>query len=110
MEVSAKTKEHPEEVTVNVDIPEGLQDLVAKYGEEVVASNAKGAIIIGLQSYIRRHIDKTQNEIQELAAAWVPGTRSPAVHKTALEKATSAVAQMSPEERAALLAKLQAAG
>ena len=108
MEVSAKTKDHPETVTVNYEIPEDLAGLVEKFGEETVASNARGAVIISLQAFIRRHIDKPQEELQELASAWRPDTRMPAVKKSAFERATSALGSLSAEEKAELLRKLQA--
>lgn len=108
MEVSAKTKDHPEEVKVEFELPETLEGLVEKFGSEVVTSNARGAIVIGLQSYLRRHIDKPQDELQSLATAWVPGTRSPTTPKSAFEKASGAISQLSAEERMELLRKLQA--
>ena len=108
MEISAKTKEHPELVTVNYDIPESLGDLVAAFGEETVVNSARGALIIGVQAFVRRHIDKSQSEIESLVAAYRPDTRQPAVKKTAAERAQSAIGQMTPEERAELLNKLKA--
>lgn len=106
MDVSAKTKEHPEVVSVSYDIPDNLADLTAKFGEGVVASNAKGAIIISLQAFIRRHIDKPQDEINKLVAEWKPDTRTTGPKKTALEKATEALSGLSAEQRAELLKQL----
>ena len=107
-EVSAKTKDHPEKVTVNYDIPSSLADLVARFGEDQVAGAAEGAITISLQSFIRSHIDKTQEEVQNLVNGWLPGVRQAAVKQTPLEKASSALKAMSAEDRAALLAQLRA--
>lgn len=106
MDVSAKTKEHPEVVSVSYDIPDTLADLTAKFGEGVVASNAKGAIIISLQAFIRRHIDKSQEELNKLVAEWKPDTRASGPKKTALEKATEALSSLSAEQRAELLKQL----
>lgn len=109
MELSFKTKEHPEAVTVQWELPESLEALVAKYGEESVFENAKANYVIGAQAYGRRHIEKPQDELQALFDNYDPTTRSPATKKTAFERATSAVSQMTPEERAELLARLQQA-
>ena len=110
MEIKFKTKTHPEVVTANYEVPDKLADLIAKFGESTVESNAKAAIVIGLQAFGRRHIDKTPAEIQTLFDAYHPDARAPGVKKSALEKATGALASMSAEDRAALLAKLQALG
>ena len=108
MDISAKTKEHPEAVTVQYDLPEDLDGLVAKFGAEVVASNALGAIVISLQSLLRRHIDKPQEELQAIATEWRPDQRTAPVKKTAFERATSAIGSLSAEERQALLDRLTA--
>jgi hypothetical protein len=109
MKVSAKTKEKPTPVVVEVNIPDTLQDLQKSYGDDVVAAAAKGAIIISLQAFMRRHIEKgtALPEIQKEASAWRPDVRT-VVKQTALEKASSSIKQLSPEERKALLAQLQA--
>lgn len=109
MEISFRTKEHTEAKTVNWELPETLEALVAKYGEESVFENAKANYVIGAQAFGRRHIEKSQDELQALFNDYDPTTRSPATKKTAFERATSAVSQMTPEERAELLARLQAA-
>lgn len=108
MDISAKTKEHPELVTVQYELPETLPELVSKFGEEVVANAASAQLVINLQAFMRRHIDKPQAELQELVTQWQPGTRSPSVKKSAFERASGAIANLSPEERQALLARLQA--
>jgi len=109
MKVSAKTKEKPTPVTVEVNIPDSLTDLTQAYGDAVVAAAAKGAIVISLQAFLRRHIEKgtALPELQKEAAAWRPDVRT-VVKQTALEKASSSIKQLSPEERKALLAQLQA--
>jgi len=109
MKVSAKTKDKPTPVTVEVTIPDSLAGLQETYGDAVVAAAAKGAIIISLQAFMRRHIEKgtASAELQREAAAWRPDVRT-VVKQSALEKASSSIKQLSPEERAALLAQLQA--
>lgn len=108
MEISAKTKGHPEVVTVNYDVPETLADLTAKFGEASVTSAARGAIIIGVQAFMRRHIDKDVGELQGLVDGYLPDQRQPAVKKTAAEQVSGAIGKLSAEERAELINKLKA--
>ena len=106
--ISAKTKDHPESVTVNYDMPETLEGLVEKFGAEAIANAARDSLVISIQALLRRHIEKPQEELQALADAWVPGQRQAPVAKSAFEKATSNITKLSPEERAELLRRLQA--
>lgn len=108
MEIKFKTKDHPESRTVNYDFPENLEGLVAKFGEENVYDNALGSYVISLQALARRHIEKTDEEIQELVSAFDPTTRAAPVKQSPEERAKSAISKLSPEARAALLAQLQA--
>lgn len=108
MEISFKTKEHPEARKVNYDMPETFDALVERFGADSVYEAAKGAYVISLQALARRHIEKSDEEVQEIVNSWDPNTRSPAVKQTAFEKATSALTKLSPEEKAELLAKLRA--
>lgn len=105
-QISAKKKDSDKVVTVNYDLPEDLDGLVAKFGAEAVAGAATDAFVISIQSVIRRHFDKSQEEIQDIVSAWMPGQRSAAVKKSPLEKAKDALSKMTAEERAALLAEL----
>lgn len=109
IEVSAKTKEKPTPVKVSYDLPDTLGGLQKAYGDEVVAAAAKGAIVISLQAFMRRHIDKGTPvaEIQKAVSAWRPDVRT-IVRQSAFEKATSSLKQLTPEERKKLLAELQA--
>ena len=111
MKVAAKTKEKPTPVTVEVNIPDKLEDQRKAYGDEVVAAASKGAIVISLQAFMRRMIEKgkTPAEIQAEATKWKPDTRT-IVKQSAFEKATSALDKLSPTERADLLKKLQGMG
>lgn len=111
MEISAKTKEHPEAITVNYDIPDTLADLTAKFGEAVVASNAKGAIVISLQAFMRRHLDKGAEELQKLVDSWKPDTRAAAgPKKSAFEKVQESLSSLTPEQRTELLKALKSKG
>lgn len=108
MDISFKTKEHPEPVTVQFDMPEDHAGLVEKFGAEAVGNAARGAFVISLQAFGRRHIEKGAEEIQSLIAGWNPNERAAAVKQSAFEKATSQISKLSPEEKAELLAKLSA--
>ena len=110
MKVSAKTKAKPTPVSVEYNIPNDLTGLAKAFGEEVIATAAKGAIVISLQAFIRRHIEKgtAPAELQKEVTAWKPDVRT-ITKQSAFEKATSALDKLTPEERKSLLAKLQAA-
>lgn len=108
MAITAKTKDHPESVSVEYDLPETLEGLVEKFGAEAVASAANDSFTISIQALMRRHIEKPQEELQALVNEWKPGVRSPAVQKTSFEKAASQITKLSPEEREELLRRLQA--
>jgi hypothetical protein len=108
MEIQFKTKDQPEVRKINYDMPEGLQALVNKFGEDAVASAATGAFVISLQALARRHIEKSDAEIQELANAWDPNTRSSPVKQSPFERAAGALGKLSDEEKAELFNKLKA--
>lgn len=108
MKVSAKTKAKPTPVTVEVAIPDGIDNLTKAYGPEVTGAAAKGAIVISLQAFMRRLIEKGKNqaEIQAEAAKWKPDVRT-IVRQSAYEKASSSLDKLTPQERASLLKRLQ---
>lgn len=112
MEVSAKTKAKPTPVKVQCKLldAKNIAELTKAVGEEVAFNAAKGAVVISLQAFIRRHIDKgtPQAEIQKAVDAWKPDVRS-VVKASAFEKASSQLDKLSPQERAELLKRLQAA-
>lgn len=112
MEISATVKTGEKAgstVKVNYDFPADLAALTAKFGESVVFSNAKSAIIIGLQALLRRHIDKPQDELQKIVNAYVPSTRESGPRKTQFEKVQDALGSLSEEEKKELIRKLRAA-
>lgn len=104
--IKATKRDADKVVEVEYDMPETVEALVEKFGEDAVASAAADSFTISIQALIRRHIDKEQNEIEELVQNWRPGVRQPGVKKSPLEKAKAALSQMSAEDRAALLAQL----
>lgn len=109
--VSAKTKEKPTPVTVEYDFGEPtLKGLVAKFGEEVVMSRAKSALVIDLQALMRREIEGKEYSLEKLkkkVAEWKPSVVS-GVRRSAGEKLEDTITKMSPDAQAELLKKLQA--
>lgn len=106
--ITAKSKEHPEKVSVEYDLPESLSELVAKFGEETVAEAAFSRFVIRLQDLMRKNIGKSAEELQALVTAWRPDVRTPSVKKSAFERASSALNAMSPEEQQELFNRLKA--
>ncbi|MHB8413897.1 MAG: hypothetical protein ACYDB1_00685 [Acidiferrobacteraceae bacterium] len=108
MKVSAKTKEKPTPVSVEYDLPEKLPEMIKKFNEDVVAAAAKAQIVIVLQAFMRRHIDKgtSHAEIQKEVSAWRPDVRT-VVKQSAFEKVTSSLDKLTPEERRKLLEQLR---
>lgn len=104
--IKATKRDADRTVEVEYDMPETVDALVEKFGAEAVANAAADSFTIAIQALIRRHFDKSDEEIQELVNTWQPGVRGPVAKKTPLEKAQAALRQMSAEDRAALLASL----
>jgi hypothetical protein len=108
MEISAKTKDKPVPVKVQYAIPDNLEGMRKAFGDDVTFAAAKGAVVISLQAFMRRHIDKgsTPAVIQQEVAKWKPDVRS-VVKQSAFEKVSSNITKLTPEERKRLLAELQ---
>ncbi len=100
-------------VEVDYDFGETLEEMVKKFGEEAVHSNARASFTVSLQGIVRNAMkvkegetEKTDEEIQALVNEWTPGTRKPG--KSKLEKAQDLVGGLSAEEKEALLKQLRA--
>jgi hypothetical protein len=113
MEITAKLKDSEVSATVNYEFGSNLDEMVAKFGADVVFEKAQDALVIDVQSMVRRHLRGTdkvaakgQDEIQTLVDGWVPGVG--VSRKTSVEKAAALITNMSAEQKAALLAQLQA--
>jgi hypothetical protein len=107
VEIKFKTKDATESRVVNYDLPDSVEGLVEKFGSENVFEFAKSAIVIALQALARRHIEKSDEEIQALVDAYDPNTRAAPVKQSPEERAKSAISKLTPEQKAALLAQLQ---
>lgn len=110
MEIGAKTKEHPEVVTVEFDMPADLNAAVARFGEAAVYNGFVDSATIAVQALIRRNIDKPHAEVQAAVAQYVPGTRTRGVAKSPVEKAADLLKQLTPEQRKAILHQLRQQG
>lgn len=108
MKVSAKRKDGPS-VEVEYDFGDNLKAMVEKFGEDIIFQHAKGSLVVALQGWLRSLLDreKTPADIQKEVKDWKPGQRRQG--KTPKEKATEALAALSPEERAAVLKQMKAA-
>lgn len=97
------------EVAVQFQLPTSLDAMVKAYSDAVVYAHAKGSIIISLQAGLRRMIEggKSKEECQKFANEYKPDVRT-VVKQSAFEKASGAIKSLSADERAKLLAALQA--
>lgn len=96
-------------VSAQFNIGSNLQELIQTYGESVVYNQAKGALTVAAQGWLRSQLDqgKSQADIDAGAKNWKPGERK--AGKSPREKLMEQLAGMSPEERAALLKEASAA-
>ena len=106
VEVSAK-KEGFEEVSITYDFGKNLDDMVEKFGAEVVATNARANMKITLQGIMRRYLaaGKTQEEIQTAVGEWKPGVQ---LERTVdpVSVARKAMANMDEDAKQAFIQKL----
>lgn len=123
MQITAKTNDEKiAPVTIEVNIPDGLEAKVKLFGQEVIDAAATKSLVIDAQAAMRRMMvpktDKdgkvtepasTAAQIQAFFKDWKPGVRAAGPRVSAFDKAVGAVASFTPEQRAALLKQLQAA-
>lgn len=107
MKVTAE-REGGAKVEVDYDFGEDLDQLVNKFGADVVFSHARRSFVVTLQSFIRTQMDrgKSETEIQEAVNEWRPGQRKQG--KSPQEKVQDMLAKMDPSARAALLKEYRA--
>ena len=101
--ITAKNKEKVE-ISAEYDLPEDLAGLTKRFTAEIVAKQARSAIVVSLQGYIRSlsNTGKSAKEIQKLVDEWLPSSRQPGKSKS--ERAQELFDQLSDEEKAAFLA------
>ncbi len=114
-QVQAETKVKAEDGTVTkktavaeYDIPESLDALRAKFGDEVVAHAAVNSVTIALQNFMRQNIDDAPDALQAKVSAWIPGVRARGPKKSAFEKASEALSSLNPDQVKELIAKMKA--
>jgi len=103
-EKTGKKTKHPEAtVSADIDFGDNIAAMVTKFGEGIVFSQAKAALTVAFQGWLRSQLDqgKTVDEIQTNAKSWKPGERKQG--KSPREKLLEQLSSLSPEERAAIL-------
>jgi hypothetical protein len=110
-EVTAKKKigDVDKAATIAYDFGENLKDMIAKFGEEVVFTNARGSFVITAQAAMRRYLEggKSAEEVSAIMASWKPGVAL----ARQVDPVASLVAQWgsySPEKQQEILKKLRA--
>ena len=108
MEITANSKNSPHTGKANYPIPETLKEFVVKFGEPVVTIALQNAMIGGVQSILRKNLDKTPEEQQKAVDEYVFGARKRQPKRTALEKASASIADLDEASKSQLLALLKA--
>jgi hypothetical protein len=112
-EITAKKKigDVDKVATIAYDFGENLKDMVAKFGEEVVFTNARGSFVITAQAAMRRYIEtgKPADEIAKIMGSWKPGVALARVVDP-VAALTSQWGSFTPEKQAEILRQLKAAG
>ena len=93
--------------SVKYDVPANTEEAIQRFGEEVVYGRFRGSLVIDLQSFMRRQIEKDNADdatVQAAVDSWAPGVR--AAGKTPQEKIGSLLAKLTAEERRELLQEL----
>ncbi len=106
MTVNAKVGKDGKVYAAEVDLGSNLTEAVKLFGDEVVFSNFKAHATVAAQSAMRTLINNSKNQaaITKEMAEWKPGIRKAA--KSAVEKIRDKAKNLTPEQRAELLAAL----
>lgn len=107
MQVTAKANKVSKEATIDYNFGENLDEAVGMFGADVVYNGFKADAVVTLQSAIRRYLEKGQDP-SVLSNTWKPGVKAPSVAADPKMAAIAAFKSMSPEERAELIAQIQA--
>ena len=97
-------------VTVDYDfLDKNLNAKIEAWTPEVVDVLAQRSAIVALRNQITNYIraKKTDEEIAELVASWVPPMGAVRAKKTKLQRATEAAKDMSPEQLDELMKELK---
>lgn len=91
--------------TIAYDMPDTIQGLVDKFGEDEVIKSAVSGFVVKLQAAMRRALEAGR-DVEELKA-WKPGTVFGGGAENPMNAVLRNINKLSPEEKAALLASLQ---
>jgi len=114
MNVTTTCPKTDRSLTIEYDFGENLQECVAKFGEEVVFTNARARMIIACQNAVRGFLSKegeaamSDEDVAAKAAEWIPGVAVVREKKSAADKALDDFETMTDEERADYMKKLRA--
>lgn len=109
MQITIKDKEKQVAHVVEFDMPEDVNGLIEKWGSEITYDFARRSITLAIQALVRQHLAEDPATFQSIVNNWQPGVRQRGVKKTAFEKASATLGQLSAEELAELLEKVKAA-
>ena len=107
MKITAKAPKINKEATVEYTVGATLEENAELFGADKVNRLFTEQLVVKVQSGVRKCLEGGK-DAQEWADKFVPGDRMPSVEKNPLAVASAAVSKMSDEERAELLAQLQA--
>lgn len=101
--ITARPGEDGVPMSVDVNLPETVDEAVKTYGEAAVYSRFLSALVIDMQAAMRTRMKagKTEKDISTELASWKPGVR--VAGATPIEKAKGLLSKLSPEERKELL-------
>ena len=91
--------------TIAYDMPDTIQGLVDKFGEDEVIKSAVSSYVVKLQAAMRRALEAGR-DVEELKAR-KPGTVFGGGAENPMNAVLRNINKLSPEEKAALLASLQ---
>ena len=103
IEVSAKKNDT--EASINYDFGENLEEMVEKFTDSVVFTNARANMKIVLQAAMRRRIEAGQ-PVDDLATTWKPGVQMERIVDP-IAAAKAKYATMDEDQRAAFLEELR---
>lgn len=106
IEVTAKKGD--EVASLNYDFGEDLNEMIDKFDENVIFTNARANMKITLQAAMRRRLEAGQ-PVEDLATAWKPGVQMERIVDP-IAAAKAKYATMSDEEKAAFLEELRSLG
>lgn len=109
MEIEVKAKKGDKEAAVGYDFGDDLNDMTAKFGDEVVFTNARANMKIVLQAGLRRCLEDGK-DYNDYANRWIPGVQTTTGITDPVAAMKAKFANMTDEERMAFLDDLKSIG